>query len=101
MNCGINGNEVSSSFIMFEWRLIKASVTALLPLLIAIWIGGVISNFNVLMVVHWNGQPFNHCSSGRVISDFNVLMVVHWNRRRFNHYLSPIISSIKCKMNMN
>ncbi|KAK9996708.1 hypothetical protein SO802_021394 [Lithocarpus litseifolius] len=38
---------------------------ALLPLLIASWIGEVTSDFNVLMVVHWNGRPFNHYSSVR------------------------------------
>ena len=67
-------------FVTFGQRLMKS--------LNASWIGGVISNFNVLTVVHWNRRPFNHYSPGGVILDFNVLTIVHWNRRPFIHYSS-------------
>ena len=42
-------------FVTLGWRIMKS--------LIARWIGGVISNFNVFIVVHWNGRLFNHYSS--------------------------------------
>lgn len=45
----------------------KTFVIVLLPLLIASWIGGVISDFNVLMVIHWNGRPFDHYSSFGIV----------------------------------
>ena len=55
-------------------QLIKTFVIAFLLLLIASWIGGVISVFNVFTIVHGNRLAFN------------VLTVVHGNRRPFNHY---------------
>ena len=60
-------------------RLIKTFVTALLSLLIASWIGGVIYVFNVFTIIHGNWQAFN------------VLTVIHGNRRPFNH----------CSININ
>ena len=47
-------------FIKSGWWLMKNFVTVFLPLLIVNWIGRVISDFNMLTVVYWNGRPFNH-----------------------------------------
>ena len=57
----------------------KAFITILLPLLIVSWIGGVMPNFNVLIVAHFNGQPFDHYSSVAPLYSF-VVQVLDENR---------------------